>query len=198
MSVTTATGHSSGVLADGLRVVALLSAVAVALVPTFPTEAAVRFALTFAALLVTRAIQLPRPFDAAFAALLLATGWASALGWYFEHPWVDVPIHIALTGATAAVLYFGVARAGLLPPLGDPGLRRRTAGIVLVVTLLGATVALLWEVYEWVAENVLSARILVGYDDTVLDMVNGFAGSVVAGVCVAWWARSGHGMRAEE
>lgn len=82
---------------------------------------------------------MPRPFEAAFAALLIFSGWCSAWG------------------------------------CGNLG------AVVLVVTLLGATTALLWEIYEWLAENYLFSRIPVGYDDTIGDLANGTLGSLVAG-----------------
>lgn len=195
-TVTREWTHPFGVGGDVLRLLALVSAVAV--LPSQPLEASLRFALIFALLLVTRAIQMPRPFDAVFALLLLVSAWCSALGWYFDYPWIDIPIHFILTGATAAMLYFGLARLDLLPKLDQPSLRRSVGGIVLIVTLLGGTASLLWEIYEWLAENFLPSRILVGYDDTVLDMTNGLLGSVVAGLCVAGWQRTGHGLRERE
>jgi hypothetical protein len=86
-------------LGDLLRVLALVSAAVTVLSP--PQEIALRFALILGLLLVTRAVHMPRLFDAAFAGLLLASAWANALNWYFQHPWIDIPIHFALTGATA-------------------------------------------------------------------------------------------------
>lgn len=194
MALTAQWRHPTAVAADLLRVLALLSALVT--VPTQPDEVPLRFGLVFALLLVTRAIGMPRPFDAAFAALLLVSGWASAKGWYFEHPWIDIPIHFSLTGAAAAMLYFALARVHLLPQLDQPSLRRNVGAVVLVVTTLGATTAVLWELYEWLAATYVQSRILVGYDDTVGDMANGLLGSVLAGALMAWWQRRGHGLRA--
>ena len=101
-SLTKQKSTPTAMAADVLRLVALVSAVVT--VPSQPTEVPLRFALMFVLLLVTRVIEMPRPFDAAFAALLLVSGWASALGWYFDHRWIDIPIHFALTGAAAAML----------------------------------------------------------------------------------------------
>jgi hypothetical protein len=71
-------------LGDLLRVLALVSAAVTVLSP--PQEIALRFALILGLLLVTRAVHMPRLFDAAFAGLLLASAWANALNWYFQHP----------------------------------------------------------------------------------------------------------------
>lgn len=177
-----------------LRALALLSALVT--IPTQPTEVSLRFGLIFVGLLVTRAVGIPRPFDAALALLMLTTGWASALGWYYEHEWVDIPIHFALTGATAAVLYVAAARLDLLPKPEHPSRTQATTTIVLVVVLLGATTSLVWELYEWLAETYLQSRILVGYDDTIGDMTNGLLGSLVAGALMAVWQRTGHDLHA--
>ena len=184
----------TGLVSDAIRVLALVSALVT--IPTEPTEVPLRFALIFGALLVTRAIGIPRPFDAAFGLLMLVTGWASALGWYFEHRWIDIPIHFALTGATAAVLYVAAARFDLLPKPDPPARHKRTVAVILLVVLLGATTSLVWEIYEWLAETYLQSRILVGYQDTIGDMTNGLLGSLVAGVLMAAWQRSGHDLKA--
>lgn len=184
------------VFADAVRVLALVSALVT--IPNQPLEVPLRFLGMFVLLMLTRSIGMPRPFEAAFASLLLISGWCSALSWYFEHHWIDIPIHFALTGATAAMLYFALARQDLLPKPEDPLVRTRGEADVLIVTLLGGTVSVVWEIYEWVAERTLPSRILVGYDDSIGDMTNGLLGSVVAGYLVSRWVRAGHRLHAEK
>lgn len=70
--------------------------------------------------------------------------------------------------------------------------------MVLLVVLLGGTMSALWEMYEWLAENFLQSRILVGYDDSIGGMANGVAGSLVAGGLLAVWLRTGHDLRARD
>lgn len=117
--MTRAWTRPSGVVADIVRVLVLGSALVT--IPFQPTEVPLRFALMFLALLATRWMGVPQPFDAAFGALMLASGWASAAGWYFEHRWIDVPIHLALTGTAATVAYVALVRVGGLP-LRDSGM----------------------------------------------------------------------------
>lgn len=186
--------HASARVADVLRVLVLVSALVT--LAGRPTEVALRFALVFGLLLVTRTLDLPRPFDAAFAAMLLASGWANALDWYHERPWIDIPIHFALTGATAAMLYFVLARHDLLPRPEQPTVRKSVAAIVLITALVGAGAAVLWEIYEWLVASYVDSRIPVGYDDTIGDMANGAVGSLVAGLALAAWQRHGHGLGA--
>lgn len=158
--------HPVGRLTDLLRLLVLLSAALSAW--TQPAEAAVRFLLIFLLLMVTRAIRAPRPFDAALALMLLATGWASAAN--------------------------GLMRLDLLPPPGRFTVGRGAGIVVLPVMLLGATAAAIWEIYEWLAETYLPSRIAVGYADTIGDMTNGMLGSVAAGLALTWWLRDGKGL----
>lgn len=194
-SLTREWRRPSGVAADAVRILVLVSAVVT--IPFQPTEVPLRFALMFLALLVTHWMGVPRPFDAAFGALMLASGWASAAGWYFEHRWIDVPIHFALTGTAATVVYVALVRVGQLPAPRGPGAGSRGT-VVLLVALIGGTISALWEMYEWLAETFLQSRILVGYDDSIADMANGVAGSVVAGLLMAAWLHTGHDLHARE
>lgn len=192
-AVTREWTRPSGVVADGVRVLVLLSALVT--IPFQPAEVPLRFGLMLLALLATRWLNVPRPFDAAFGLLMLASGWASAAGWYFEHPWIDIPIHFALTGTAATVVYVALVRAGGLPHPGEEG-GGGSGTVVLLMVLLGGAMSALWEMYEWLAENFLESRILVGYDDSIGDMANGVAGSLVAGLLMAAWLRTGHDLRA--
>ena len=55
---------------------------------------------------------------------------------------------------------------------------------------MGFAAGALWELYEWFANNVLGASILVSYDDTIADLLMGGCGLLVAGLgLVAWAAR---------
>lgn len=171
--------HPWGVVADLLRLVALVSVPVAAF--TQPVEGVVRFAGVFAVLLVSRS-RVPRGLDAAWAATLLVSAWASALQWYMTYRWIDIPIHFATTGATAGVAYFLLLRTGVLPR--HPGDVVRN---VVVVTMIGSTLSVLWEMYEWSAEQFIPNEILVGYSDTIGDQAMGTLGSVLAGVVIARW-----------
>lgn len=186
----------SGLVTDAVRVITLLSALVT--LGDRPAEVPLRFGLIFGLLLATRFLDLPRPFETAFALLLVASGWASALGWYFEHPRIDIPIHFALTGTAAALTYVGLVRADLLSEPPRPCRGKSGASVALLVMMIGATLGVIWEQYEWLAENYVPSRILVGYDDAIGDLTNGLLGALVAGVLMTAWLRSGHGLRAPD
>lgn len=87
-----------------------------------------------------------------------------------------------------ARLYLLLVRVQLVPELVDRQVRRRA--LVLITFALGATLAVLWEFYEWLRYHGQGAP-LVGYNDTILDLLMGCIGILVAGVGLAWWATAG-------
>ncbi len=193
-AVTQPWTEPSGVVADLLRLAILVSGVVVLL--SGQLEGGLRFLGAFVLLLVPRRMAVPRPFDAAFAAGLLIAAWANAAHWYEAAWWVDDVIHSFLPGVTAAMLYLLLARTDVLPDLHDSTLVHRSFAVVLLTVALGLAVAALWEMYEWTAVTVFDqTSINVGYDDTILDMALGGAGSVLAGVLLRAWGLSGHGTR---
>ncbi|MFI6012580.1 hypothetical protein ACIBAG_27820 [Streptomyces sp. NPDC051243] len=170
-------------IADGFRVAALAGTIAVAV---SSGEGAVLLGLMFLALLVPRATRLPAFLDLVFCAALTWATWSSVGHWYRAADWYDTVVHTVTPGATAATLHLLLSRWRLLPTPGDPALRR--AAVPLITTGLGAAVAVVWEMYEWLAVDVLHSGIPVGYEDTVADLTAGLGGSLTAGLLLLRWA----------
>lgn len=150
------------------------------------------FVVISAVLWVPRIAALPRPVDLAIGVTWLVAGWAEAAHWYVTDPWVDIPIHGTTPGASAAAVYLLLVRVQLVPELADRLVRRRA--VVLITFALGAALAVLWEFYEWLRYHGQGPP-LVGYNDTILDLLMGCIGSVVAGLGLSWWATAGWGTR---
>ncbi|MEX5269746.1 hypothetical protein [Kocuria sabuli] len=148
-----------------------------------------RFAAVTVVLLLTRRAKVPTGFVAAFAVLVLLAMWGSAQHWYAEIPHFDTVVHVLTPGSLAAVSYFLLVDAGLLPDAREPGRQVRGWAPALWVGLVGTTAAVLWEYYEWVVEQISPQGMLVGYTDTVVDLFAGMCGSLVAGMLVLRWAR---------
>ncbi|MFF0944506.1 hypothetical protein ACFYE2_09800 [Kocuria sp. CPCC 205300] len=148
-----------------------------------------RFAAVTVVLLLTRRAKVPTGFVAAFAVLVLLAMWGSVQHWYAEIPHFDTVVHVLTPGSLAAVSYFLLVDAGLLPDAREPGRQVRGWAPALWVGLVGTTAAVLWEYYEWVVEQISPQGMLVGYTDTVVDLFAGMCGSLVAGMLVLRWAR---------
>lgn len=171
-----------------VRLVALASVV-VALVARGPVDAAL-FALVLAGLVVPLAARIGPGLDAAYGVGLLAAAWAGALGLYEAVSWLDVVMHLVVTGLIAAVAHLALAR--WTGAVVEPGAAAGTAGrvgVVAVTTALGLALSVYWEVGEYLGHTYADPSIHVAYRDTIGDMVMGGIGSTVAGVLLVAGAR---------
>lgn len=179
------------------RTADVLRALSVAGIPLgwilYSWSAALVFVVVSVVLVVPRIAALPRPVDLAVGVTWLLAGWTNAAGWYVSVDWIDIPIHVVTPGATAAAIYLLLVRVALVPPLQE----RQVRGPALVVLTfaLGAALAVLWEFYEWLRYAGPQGSPVVGYSDTIGDLLNGCIGSVVAGLGLAVWAWFGWGTR---
>ena len=169
--------------------VALVLVSAVFQLVTAHWEPAVRFVLLALIILSARWGNVPAMFAAAFAWLLLLAAWASVQHWYRDIRPADEVIHFLTPGSLAAAAYFVLVHQRMLPAPNETIGVLRSWAPVLWVTLVGVLAAVLWEFYEWVVEQLSPKGILVGYTDTVLDLLAGTLGSLTAGFLVLWWAR---------
>ncbi|MEE1942403.1 hypothetical protein V1L54_23875 [Streptomyces sp. TRM 70361] len=181
---TTAFERGCRIAADLVRAGALVSAAAAAFLPL---EGVIRFLLLFLGLLVPRLAGVRSPVDLLVGIVLSVAAWSSPAHWYELAVWYDTALHAVVPGIVALTLHLLLIRWRLLPPLMANDLR--IFSIPLLTTLLGCTVALVWELYEWFGKDVLGLEIAAHYDDTVADMAAGLVSSLVAGVLLAVWAR---------
>lgn len=149
-------------------------------------------ALVLLGVVVVRLAPLPGQLQATAVLALVASAWTALLGGYQQVPWLDVVAHSLITGLLAAV-------AATL--LTGPPLRRRGSGLVLgrrsdavvVTTGLGALLAVMWEIGEWVGHTYVDPDIFVSLSDTMGDLAAGVGGSVLAGLLLGRMLRSGRG-----
>lgn len=160
-------------------------------------DGAVRFVAIAGIMLVARAADVPAPFAAAFAVLLLFATWASVQHWYRQISQFDVLVHLLTPGSLAAVAYFVLVSARLLPAPRSATPHMRSWAPVVWVTLSGVTAAVVWEFYEWVVEQINPTGMIVGYTDTVVDLFAGTLGSLAAGGLVMAWGRRHEKSRVE-
>ncbi|MEX5295320.1 hypothetical protein QYM41_08565 [Kocuria sp. CPCC 205268] len=99
--------------------VAVASAVYLGLMQRW--DGMLRFAAVTVVLLLTRRAKVPTPFTAAFSVLVLLAMWGSVQRWYAEIPHFDTVVHVLTPGSLAAVSYFLLVDAGLLPDAREPG-----------------------------------------------------------------------------
>lgn len=171
------------VIADLLRLVAVVSAIVGGI--GWGLLSGLSFVSAFAVMLVPRLFHLRPAFDIAFGALILASTWSSVLNIYITTRWWDIPMHFATNGLSAALVYIVLVRIRVL---GDPWtLPHPTLSAALVTTAIGFTIGVFWELFEWFGHNYIDHGILVGYDDSLGDLVWGGLGSLLAGFCITYF-----------
>ncbi len=184
--MTTRTKVSSGIFLAAVAA-AVLSAVAMGMAGRW--EAVLRFVVVAGIMVLARRAKVPVGFAAAFAVLILLAMWGSVQHWYRAPGEVDSLVHFLTPGSLAAVCYFLLVQARLLPDARDPSLQTRSWAPIVWVGTTGTTAAVVWEYYEWAVEQLNPEGMIVGYTDTVIDILAGMAGSIVAGALVVWWAQ---------
>jgi hypothetical protein len=163
-----------------VRVAALVSVV-VALVTLGPVDAAL-LVLVVGGVTLPPLGGVPPWLDAAYGVGLLAAAWCGVLDLYETVVWLDVAMHLVVTGLVAAVAHLVMARrtGGVVDPLVARAEGTGRASVI-VTAALGTTLSVLWEVGEYLGHTYLDPTIYVAYGDTVADLVMGMLGSTVAG-----------------
>ncbi len=156
--------------------------------PLFDGVAVAVFALVLGAMTLVRVLAVPAGLQALFGAALLVAAWSAALLLYEEVWWLDVVVHVGLTGVIAAVAGVLLYRGGMTPSAAD---RRGRWGIALMTTTAGTSLGAVWEVAEWLGHSYVDDTIHIAPGDTVGDLVAGAVGSAIAGLLLARRVRSG-------
>jgi len=125
--------------------------------------------------------------EAAWAPLLVLGMVVLAAGvfdMYTRFPWIDIPTHFL--GGIAVTYFFWRACANA------QSVARRFANVGQSVLSLGgtATMSILWEFFEFLADHLLGAHMLHGLADTSWDIFFGLAGGVAYLVLRRWLAAS--------
>ena len=172
------------VAADGVAVAGIVSFVAAF---RFDAVVVALFALVLLGITVPRVARLPGPLQVATGVTILIGAWAATLDWYVAVSGLDLVIHTVLNALLAVVGVLVMRRLGHLPR------RLHPAGTVVLATGLGAVLAVLWEVGEWVGYTFITDEIGVGYDDTIGDLAWATLGSLGAGLLLVASERSRDG-----
>lgn len=145
------------------------------------------------ALLVARAVNLPRVYDLAFTVAMILTGWGEALGLYDLWKPYDNVVHFVAPLLCSQVAYIGLARLDVVPDPRDDTSTEHYWGIFLVTFALGVAIGGLWEIVEWSSDNVFGSKLQLSNDDTVGDLISDSLGAAAGGALLVLWARHGWG-----
>ncbi|MCR2812682.1 DUF2238 domain-containing protein [Microbacterium sp. zg.Y1090] len=168
-------------LADALRVIGVLSVIAVSIWST-ATDAGI-LALALPALMVPRVIGARASFDIISSFTVLVAAWSNVIDLYRTVDNWDLILHFACTAVLAALAYLILVRARVVADPSAAGSLARTP--LVLVPALGLAASAVWEMIEWVGYAFITDEIFVTYQDTIGDMAVGGLGAAVAGAVVA-------------
>lgn len=139
-------------------------------------------ALVLLGLVLPRLLRVPEGLDLAIGLVLPAAAWSSLLDLYVTYPWLDLVVHLVITGLVSALGFHLLAVVGFLRPpyQGSPSLPRW-----LLVTALGLGLSILWELGEWYGDAYLDPAIQTGWWDTLGDVTVGVLGALVTGIVLS-------------
>jgi hypothetical protein len=145
------------------------------------------------ALLVARAVNLPRLYDLGFTVAMVLTGFGEALGLYDAWKGYDNVVHFLTPAMCSQVAYIGLARLEVLPDPRDDASTPHYVGIFIVTFALGVAIGGLWEIAEWSSDNTIGSSLQLGNDDTVGDLIADSLGSAAGAAALVAWTRYGWG-----
>lgn len=168
-------------LADGIRLLGVLSVVVV-LVTSGLTDAAI-VAFCLPGLMWPRFLGLRAWADVWVCLVLLVAAFSNVVDLYRTLGWWDIPVHAVVAGTVAVLSYLLLARWEVVP--APSSARFSTVGVVVLTTVLGLALGAVWEMVEWFGYAVITDEIHVTYDDTIGDMAAGGLGALLGGWLLA-------------
>jgi hypothetical protein len=145
------------------------------------------------ALLIARAVNLPRLYDLGFTIALILTGWGEALGLYDAWKPYDNVVHFVVPMLCSQVAYIALARIEVLPDMRDRFTPHRYAGIFTVTMALGVAIGGIWEILEYSSDRLFGSNLQLSNRDTVGDLISDTLGSAVGGLLLVAWTKFGWG-----
>ena len=145
------------------------------------------------ALLVARAIDLPRLYDLGFTIAIILTGWGEALGLYDLWKPYDNVVHFIVPMLSSQVAYIALARIEVLPDMRDEFVPHQYIGIFAITFALGTAIGGVWEILEWLSDGVFGSNLQLSNEDTVGDLISDTLGAATGGLLLVAWTRYGWG-----
>jgi hypothetical protein len=145
------------------------------------------------ALLVARAVDLPRLYDLGFTVAIILTGWGEALGLYDVWKPYDNVVHFIVPMLCSQVAYIALARIEVLPDMREDFVPHQYAGIFTITLALGVAIGGVWEIFEWLSDGVFGSSLQLSNDDTVGDLISDTLGAATGGLLLVAWTKYGWG-----
>jgi hypothetical protein len=154
-------------------------------------QSVINLAISTAAVVAVRFVELPRLYELGFILALALTGWGDALGLYDRFRHYDRLVHVLVPFVVAPIVYILLARADVLPDLRASGERHHRIGIFVVTLAFGAAIGALWEVLEWCSDHTFGSSLQRGEADTIGDLIADTVGALIGAALLVVWSVRG-------
>ncbi len=155
------------------------------------TDLAIRFAISFAAAVLVRVLEVPRAFDLIFALAMVVHASGATFAAIGSMSAYEPAIHVVVSATTIPVVYVALVRLRLVPDLSAEMRLHESLAIGLIGFCSGFAVGIGYEVYVFVANRAFGAASSVQYaqliDRLALDALGALAGALMLVI----WDRRG-------
>jgi hypothetical protein len=149
----------------------------------------VNLVVSTVAVVASRFLDLPWPYDLAFIVAMALTGWGDALSLYDAVNFYDKVVHIIVPLAVSPIVYILLARGEVVPHLSERNRERHHyVGIFVVTLALAAAVGAFWEVFEYLSDHLLGSHLQAGQTDTITDLVADSCWAAAGGALLVVWS----------
>jgi uncharacterized membrane protein YjdF len=180
-------GDWNAVVRDPLDVLRIAYVAAAVVYVVWSGESIVNLAISAAAVVGVRFVELPHLYELGFIGAMTLTGWGDALGLYDRFSDYDRVVHVLVPFVIAPIVYILLARADVLPDLRERGERHHMVGIFVVTLAFGAAIGAVWEVLEWISDHALGSSLQRGETDTIGDLIADTCGAIAGGALLCVW-----------
>jgi uncharacterized membrane protein YjdF len=146
------------------------------------------------ALLLARAVSLPRFYDFSMIVAWTLLAWGEMLGFYDSWTGYDNVVHTSVPFLVTGVVYLLLVRLGVLPQLDMLTQAHQRIGFFLTALALGMAIGAGWEIVEWTLDSTTGSHLVIDATDTATDLIWDSIGAAGSSLVLVLWSLGGHSL----
>jgi uncharacterized membrane protein YjdF len=146
------------------------------------------------ALILARAVSLPRFYDFSMIVAWTLLAWGEMLGFYDSWTDYDNVVHTTVPFLVTGVIYLLLVRLGVLPHLDMLKQAHQRIGFFLTALALGMAIGAGWEIVEWTLDTTTGSHLVIDATDTATDLIWDSIGAAGSALVLVLWSLGGHSL----